>query len=249
MAVKQTSTRSRASKISNLCKSLIVSVTLMGAADSACANPNYWPTGNLMGPDVYGTWGNYPISNGVACYVPMTVPQYSYILSVGRPFMPGSTGTVSFAFYGSDSTSRTPTTLFASYPAVQIPSAGGIAAAQIAAPGYQNLTNPVIWVGFQFSNANGAYGAIALAGTAPPANPGSIFPGSGTTSGFAISSGEIYGPYLTTWMTPTFDSTAYCVEQTYGSWPSTPPSSGNFSLGSVGLGVGNAIVPYIVLGH
>jgi hypothetical protein len=41
MTIFKISMRSRASKISNLCKSLIAAVALFGATVSARANPNY----------------------------------------------------------------------------------------------------------------------------------------------------------------------------------------------------------------
>jgi hypothetical protein len=214
----------------------------MGAADSARANPNYWPAGNFMGPDVFGQLQPYPTSNGGACYVPMTVPPYSYITSIGLPFLPlsGASGTVSFAIYGGNA--QYPTVLWGSEGTATIPPAGGVASVSIASPGYQNQANSHFWVGFQFSNATGQYFGIQEV-SYPGFGQDPISPGAGTTSGFVLPTTG--GPTIL----PTFNSTAYCVQQSYGAWPLTPPSGGNFSLGSSFFGAGVGIVPYIVLGH
>jgi len=221
--------RSRASKISNLCKSLIAAVALMSAADSARANPNYWPTGAIMGPDVVGFETSAGLANNVAYYTPITVPAGSYILTVNLPMSTVSVpGYVSFAIYSSNSSSTAPYNLQSISTPVPV-SNGQVASYTFASPGFQNLTTTTLWVAFSFSPGTSGYFDTVYPNGANASNTLATFitPGSGT----------IASP-------TTQQSLTYIVSQTYNSWPSIVPSGGSFGGGNLGT-----MVPLVYFTH
>jgi hypothetical protein len=216
--------RSRASKISNLCKSLIAAVALFGAAVSNFAgsalalDPGAWPPGAaLTAPNlkqIYssGSSGPQKFNYGTGYWTPVYIPAGSYVKSINIYAATGgnSGDKLHFAIYTPDSGSTVPYALDTDFGTALIPTSGGPVTVSIS-PAWQNVSSDgYFWLYVTPSQPTTATFVVALESV--PAGLG--------------SSVVIGGP-VPNWAPP-YGNQGETYEATVsaGTAPSTAPSSG-----------------------